>query len=113
MHEMSLTESVIGIVEEEARRQNVSRVQAVVLEIGALACVEPDSMRFCFDVISRGTLAEGARLDIVLVAAIGRCLDCGHEGALPQRFDPCPDCGGTRMKMTSGDTLRVREMEVV
>ena len=42
MHEMALTESVIGIVEEEARRQNFARVRAVVLEIGALACAEPD-----------------------------------------------------------------------
>ena len=112
MHEMSLTESVIGIVEEEARRHKIARVRVVVLEIGALACVEPDAMRFCFDVVSRGTPAEGARLDIVLVPGSAWCFDCERPVALTERFCPCPDCGGARLHMTGGDALRVREMEI-
>ena len=112
MHEMSLTESVIGIVEEEARRHNFTRVRAVVLEIGALACAEPEAMRFCFDVISRGTPAEGARLDIVLVPGAGWCFECERTVALTERFCPCPECGYSRVQMTSGDELRVRELEV-
>ncbi len=112
MHEMSLTESVIGIIEDEARRQNFLRVRAVVLEIGALACAEPEAMRFCFDVVSRGTPAEGARLDIVRVAGAGWCFDCEREVALAERFAPCPDCGRSRVRMTGGDEMRVLEMEV-
>jgi hydrogenase nickel incorporation protein HypA/HybF len=112
MHEMALTESMIGIVEEEARRQSFSRVRAVVLEIGALGCVEPDSIRFCFDAVSRGTVAEGARLDIVRVAAEGWCIDCGMTVALEERFGACPVCGRHRVQMTAGDELRIREMEV-
>lgn len=112
MHEMSLTESVIGIVEEEARRQNFVRVRAVVLEIGALACAEPESMRFCFDVVSRGTPAEGARLDIVLVPGAGWCFDCERTVVLTERFGACPACGQSRVRMTAGDELRVRELEV-
>jgi hydrogenase nickel incorporation protein HypA/HybF len=112
MHEMALTESMIGIVEDEARRQRFSRVRAVVLEIGALGCVEPDSMRFCFDAVSRGTVAEGARLDIVLVAGEGWCLDCETTVTLGERFGACPTCGRHRVQMTAGDELRIREMEV-
>lgn len=112
MHEMSLTESVIGIVEEEARRQNVTRVRAVVLEIGALACAEPAAMRFCFDAVSRGTPAEGARLDIVRVPGAGWCFDCERTVALAERFAPCPACGRSRVRMTGGDEMRVLELEV-
>ena len=112
MHEMSLTEGVIGIVEEEARRRGITRVRAVVLEIGALACAEPEAMRFCFDVVSRGTPAEGARLEIVLVPGAGWCFDCERPVALAERFSPCPECGRFRVQMTSGDELRVRDMEV-
>ena len=112
MHEMALTESVIDIVEEEARRGNFARVRAVVLEIGALACAAPESMRFCFEVVSRGTPAEGARLDIVLVPGAGWCFDCERTVALAERYAPCPVCGNSRVQMTSGDALRVREMEV-
>ena len=93
MHEMSLTEGIVGIVEEEARRLGGVRVRAVVLEIGALACAEAESLRFCFDVVSRGTPAEGARLDIVRVPGAGWCFDCQHEVALDGRFGPCPECG--------------------
>jgi hydrogenase nickel incorporation protein HypA/HybF len=109
---MSLTESMIGIVEEEARRQSFSRVRAVVLEIGALGCVEAEAMRFCFDAVSRGTVAEGARLDIVRVAGEGWCLDCGMTVALDERFGACPVCGRRHVQMTAGDELRIREMEV-
>jgi hydrogenase nickel incorporation protein HypA/HybF len=112
MHEMALTESMIGIVEEEARRQSFSRVRAVVLEIGVLGCVEPESIRFCFDAVSRGTVAEGARLDIVLVTGEGWCIDCGMTVALAERFGACPVCGRHRVQMTAGDELRIREMEV-
>jgi hydrogenase nickel incorporation protein HypA/HybF len=112
MHEMSLVESVLEIVEEEALRQGASRVHVVVLEIGALACAEPEAMRFCFDVVSRGTPAEGARLDIVQVPGAGTCRDCGHGMAVTERFAACPRCGGHRVRMIGGDALRVREMEV-
>ena len=112
MHEMSLTESVIGIIEEEARRQHFVRVRAVVLEIGVLACAEPEALRFCFDVVSRGTAAEGARLDLVLVPGAGWCFHCERTVALAERFAPCPECGHSRVQMTSGDALRVRELEV-
>ncbi len=112
MHEMALTESVVAIVEETARREKKVRVRAVVLEIGALACAEPEAMRFCFEVVSRGTPAEGARLEIVLVPGSGWCFDCERTVALAERFSPCPVCGHSRVQMTSGDELRVREMEV-
>ena len=87
-------------------------MRTVVLEIGALACAEPEALRFCFDVVSRGSKAEGARLDLVLVPGAGWCFDCERTVALAGRFAPCPACGQTRVQMTSGDALRVRELEV-
>lgn len=113
MHEMSLAEGVMQIVEDSARREGFASVRAVRLEIGELAGVEIDALRFCFDVVARGTVAEGAALDIVRVPGEGRCLDCGATALLKERFDACPLCGGTNVKMTSGDELRVAELEVV
>jgi hydrogenase nickel incorporation protein HypA/HybF len=63
MHEMSLAMGILQIVEEAAREQRFGRVRSVWLEIGDLAAVEADAMRFCFDAVSRGTLAEGATLN--------------------------------------------------
>ncbi len=62
---MSLAESVREIVDETARANGARRVAAVRLEIGRLAQVEIDAMRFAFDVVKRGSFADTARLEIV------------------------------------------------
>lgn len=112
MHELSLAESLIDLAEEESRKLSGAKVRTVRLEIGALAAVEPDAMRFCFDVVARGTSLEGAALDIVTVAGRGRCLACGHEIEVLERPALCPDCGGVRVEVTSGTGMRLTELEV-
>ncbi|RAI43095.1 hydrogenase maturation nickel metallochaperone HypA [Rhodoplanes roseus] len=112
MHEMSLSAGVIALVEDAARRERFSHARVVVLELGELGHVEPEAMLFCFDAVSRGTVAEGARLDIVRVPGAGWCLDCAKTVALTERFGACPDCGRRHVQMTAGDELRVRELEV-
>lgn len=113
MHEMSLCEGVVELVEEEARKGGFSRVRAVVLELGVLGHVEPEAMLFCFEAVSRGTIAEGARLEIERIAGAGWCLDCARTVPLAERFGACPDCGRHHVQMTAGDELRVKELEVL
>ena len=112
MHEMSLAESVLQIIEDTARAQQFKQVRSVVLEIGALAGVEPEAMRFCFDAVTRGTMAEGAQLDIVETAGRGWCLDCEKTVPLAEQFALCPECGGGRVQVTGGSEMRVKELEV-
>ena len=64
MHEMSLAEGIRQIVEDAGRRQGFRKVKTVVLEIGQLAALEPDSLRFCFDLVMKDSIAEGAVLQI-------------------------------------------------
>ena len=74
MHEMSLCESVLDILEQQAREQNYCKVTKVWLEIGALSSVEADAMRFCFDAVMQGSLADKARLEIITVQGRAWCL---------------------------------------
>lgn len=112
MHEMALTESIVEIVSEEARRQGFGRVRVVRIKVGAMAHVEPEALRFCFDAVSRGTVAEGATLDIRRQPGEGWCPDCGRTVPLVERFGACPECGRRNVRMTSGDELRIEELEV-
>lgn len=112
MHEMALAEGVLNVLEETAARQGFARVRAVWLEIGALAGVEPEALSFCFDAVTRGTLAEGARLEIVAAEGRAWCLDCGKTVAVAARYDPCPECGGFGLQVTGGTEMRVKELEV-
>ena len=112
MHEMSLAEGVLQIVEEAARAQRFRRVRSVLLEIGELSMVEAEAMRFCFDAFSRGTLAEGAVLNVVQVAGQGLCFNCNRTVPLAALYDPCPACGGHPVQATGGTEMRVKELEV-
>ena len=112
MHEMSLAEGVLQLVEDGARASAAAGVTAVRLEIGALAQVEVESLRFCFDAVTRGTLAEGARLEIVTPPGLAWCMPCGSQVPITQRGDACPHCGSHQLQMIRGDEMRVTEIEI-
>ena len=76
MHEMAITQSVVDAVCEHAAGR---RVHSVTLEVGALCAVVPDSMEFCFELATEGTVAEGASLDIDMRPGAGRCRACGGD----------------------------------
>jgi hydrogenase nickel incorporation protein HypA/HybF len=112
MHEMALTQSIVEIAVETARREGAARVRRVFAEIGALSHVEPEALMFCFGAVSSGTIAEGATLEIDRAPGAGWCMDCAKTVPLAERFGACPDCGGFHVQMTAGDAMRVREIEV-
>lgn len=112
MHEMSLAEGVLQAIEQSAATHGFSRVKTVWLEIGTLSAVEPEAMRFCFDAVVRGTLAEGAKLEILLVEGRGCCATCGKTVPVRNRYDPCPLCDGYAVVPTDGMQMRVKELEV-
>lgn len=112
MHEMSICENILGILKDQARAQNFETVKRISLEIGPLAGVEIEALKFGFDVVMRNSLAEGAALDIVETEVRATCLDCGTAAAIEERFDPCPNCGSHQLKVTSGEELRIKELEV-
>lgn len=112
MHEMSLCEGVLQVLEESGRREGFRRIKGVWLEIGALAGVEVASLRFCFTAVVRGTIADGAALTIIERPGEAWCRHCGKTVTLRQRYDECPDCGGYELELTAGDEMRIKELEV-
>ncbi|GAB2188908.1 hydrogenase maturation nickel metallochaperone HypA [Sessilibacter sp. MAH2] len=112
MHEMSVAEGVIQVLEEQAKTQAFTKVKALWLEIGPLAMIESESLRFCFDAVCKSTLAEGARLEIIETQGQGWCLGCNQTVTIKERFDACPNCGSYQIQVTGGDELRIKELEV-
>ena len=112
MHEMSLAEGVLQLIEAEAGAQGFTRVTRVCLEIGQLSSVEPEALAFCFDAVTQGSIAAGASLELQAVAGCGWCLPCGQTVALTRLYDACPRCGGYQVQVTGGTEMRVKELEV-
>ena len=112
MHEMSLCEGIIGIAEEQASIQSYNKVKSIRLEIGGLSCAEPEAMRFAFDAVAKGTIADGARLDIDQIPGKGWCTNCQKEVEIGQRYDACPLCEHYPLQIREGDAMRIKDMEV-
>ncbi len=112
MHEMALSESVLSMIESSARQQGFSRVIGVHLAVGQLAGVDIDALRFSFDAVTRGTLANDAQLEISPVPGEAWCMPCGCTVQLPSRVEPCPRCGSHQLQVTGGDDMLLKSLEV-
>lgn len=112
MHEMSLCESILQILEQQADVQQFTKVKTVWVEIGALSGVEPEALRFGFDVVMQGSLAENAKLEIIAMPGEAWCLQCSRSVAVQQWYDQCPQCGGRQLQIHGGEQMRIKELEV-
>jgi hydrogenase nickel incorporation protein HypA/HybF len=108
MHELSLVQGVVDVVGDHARGQTVKRV---TLEIGKLAGVMNDALRFSFDLVTEGTTLEGALLEIREIEARARCPACGNVFIQNTLYTPCP-CGSSDFERISGEELLVKEYEL-
>jgi hydrogenase nickel incorporation protein HypA/HybF len=113
MHELTICEALLERIDEEHQARKFSRVCRVRLEIGRFSCVDPDALRYAFEILNRGTFLEHAALEIDQPLGRAVCLDCGAAVEVESRQDDCPSCGGSRLKPTGGDSMRFIEMEVI
>ncbi len=112
MHEMSLCEGILQVLEDNAETHGFERVKTVWLEIGGISGVEPEAMLFSFDVVTRGTLADHARLEIIEIPGQAWCMQCSTNVDVKQRFDECPKCGSYQLQVVGGEEMKIKELEV-
>jgi hydrogenase nickel incorporation protein HypA/HybF len=112
MHELSVTEQLLGIVLDHARQAKAERVIRVNLVIGELTSFAGESIQFYFDMLSKETEAGKAFLSISHVPAKARCQQCKKEFH-PTGMDwACPGCGGPIEEVMAGREFYVESIEV-
>jgi hydrogenase nickel incorporation protein HypA/HybF len=109
VHELSISTAVVDTVVQHAAGRQVT---TVTMTVGAFRQVVPDSLEFYFEIVSRGTVCEGARLEQVLVPLRLGCSGCGKEWAPEIPAFRCPGCGGAEVELLQGDELEVESIEV-
>ena len=110
MHELSLSGAIVNTVEKHAAGRPVS---VVSLRVGALRQVVPDTLDFYFGFVSKGTVCEGARLELELIPARLRCAACEREWEIELPIFMCPECGPSgQIEVASGDEFEVETIEV-
>ncbi|GAB6067831.1 hydrogenase maturation nickel metallochaperone HypA [Methylothermus subterraneus] len=111
MHELSLAENLCQIIEDQAKQHGFTRVRKVVLAVGALSCVEPQALEFCFAEVTAQTLAQGASLEIVPIPGRGRCLRCLREQAMAELYALCAACHSP-LEAVAGLEIQLKELIV-
>ena len=113
MHELSLTRSLLDIVEDYASKHRFQRVNSMKLSFGRLSCLDPQALKFAFEVQSAGTRAEGAGLNFEIIPARITCLTCNREVEVTSWTTTCPLCRGEEVLLTGGtEELKFLEMDV-
>lgn len=118
MHEASLAQGLLKLVEESVRSWNgahpdspAKRVTSLRLSLGLVSCVEEQTFRGCFELIAEGTVAEGARLDIEREPLPCTCRDCQTAFTLTERRFVCPACQGRNLDFVGGHALTLLDLE--
>jgi hydrogenase nickel incorporation protein HypA/HybF len=112
MHELSIAQNILSIVEEEAKRNQAVRVSAIKIKAGEMRGIVPESLYLCFDFVSRGTLAQGARIEIERVPLQGVCKQCKESFPIHNYQFFCPQCQGKEVDIIQGMELLVSEIEI-
>lgn len=112
MHELSIVRSIVSIAEKEAAKVKAVMVEEIELEIGCLATVEVDALRFAWEYGVKETLLENSLMHISSIEGRGRCSGCGTVFPVLELFDPCPTCNGHSISILNGQELKIKSMIV-
>jgi hydrogenase nickel incorporation protein HypA/HybF len=109
VHELSIAEAILAIALDHAGDR---RVTSVEVHVGHLRQVVPSALGFSFELVAKGTAAEGAELELVEVPAEGDCRACGAHTTLPGFPLACGACGSLDVEVVRGEELSVDSLEL-
>jgi len=112
MHEMSIAEGVLDIALDYAKQNDAQRITKIGLIIGEMSGVVTESLEFSFNMLVKGTIAEGAELAIKHTPLIGRCTKCGKAFHIEHYNFWCPECKDGVLQLESGREMQVEYLEV-
>lgn len=112
MHEFPVTQSILEIALRYANAADARRITDIYLVIGSLSTMVDDSVQYYWDIISRGTLAEGARLHFQRIPMAMVCLECEQSYQPAPGELMCPFCGSQQVKITQGEEFRLESIAI-
>ena len=112
MHELAITQAVIGLVSEHAEKAEARKVVRINLVVGELTGFVGDFVQFYFDHMTKGTIMENAELTFKTIPTTGQCRDCSKEFEVKKMDWTCPSCEGSSIQLVGGNELLVESIEV-
>ncbi|NJM98131.1 MAG: hydrogenase maturation nickel metallochaperone HypA [Phormidesmis sp. RL_2_1] len=112
MHEVGLMQSALALAVEQTKSQGLSKIHSIDLNVGELSGVVPEALKFAFEVVSVGTLAEGAQLNLNVVHTLCYCRHCCREFYPMSWIYKCPRCQCLSSDIREGQNLELVSLEM-
>jgi hydrogenase nickel incorporation protein HypA/HybF len=112
MHEVSLMEQTLAIAVEQAQQHQGSRIHGLTLKVGQQSGVVPEALAFAFDVVSQGTIAEGAELTLIEIPVLCWCEPCQTHFQPTDWIYLCPRCEQLSQTIVEGKQLELASLEL-
>ncbi|WP_010251154.1 hydrogenase maturation nickel metallochaperone HypA [Acetivibrio cellulolyticus] len=112
MHEYSITQQIVKIAEENAKSHGGVRIERIALVVGELSGFIGESIQMYFDILAKGTLAEGAQLDITYIKPQLKCTKCNTYFYRKRFSFECPECGGMGAPTDIGKAFYVKDIDI-
>jgi hydrogenase nickel incorporation protein HypA/HybF len=110
VHELSICGSIADIVTRHAAGRPV---KVINVRVGQLRQIVPDTLVYCWELVSAQTPLAGSRISVESVPARLRCRTCGDVtdvGAVP--VFACGACGGIDTEVVSGEEFLITSLEL-
>ncbi|SMC09780.1 hydrogenase/urease nickel incorporation protein HypA [Nitratiruptor tergarcus] len=114
MHEYSIVQSMLDLIEENAKKHNATKVEKVVVKIGVISGVEPHLLKIAFDTFKEGTICESAELTMHIQPIVARCKKCERVIEFPKEtlFFECSSCGSVELSIVDGEEMYLMSLEM-
>lgn len=113
MHEMGIAMQIVDIATASIPEDSTAaKVERVNLKVGKLSAVVVDSLKFCFEIVSKETALEGAELVIREIPVVARCNDCRHRWTVESPVFTCSKCRSGAIELLSGRELDIESIEI-
>ncbi len=112
MHEFSVVQSLMDLIERQVEENNAKSVSKGVLKIGKMSGIEPHLLKTAFDTFKEKTVCENAQLEIIIQDVVAFCEDCKKEFVIEENRFICPDCKGFNLKIIDGEDTYLMSLEM-
>jgi len=93
MHSSAMAQDILEAVLIEARKKRARHVKSISVKVGDGHFAESGSLQSCLEATAKGTIAEGARIEVKLRGITAMCRECAYVFKVENQLPICPQCG--------------------
>lgn len=108
---MPVAQGILKIAVEEGEKHKVNKISLIRIKVGMLSDLIPECINNYFEILSRGTIAEGAVIEVDKLPLKARCHSCGEVSEIEVKSFRCPLCGSQDLSIIQGNEFYIDSLE--